>query len=131
MRSRIGLNHVQVLHPRQRSKQATALRHQSDLTPSNLMRGKAPYLLAFPQHGAGTYLRLVKVHDGADERCLAHAIAPKQCNDLARLHIERNAVEDMSLAIEAMKILYLKHSRAPSPGKHPERGCCCLFPPAT
>ena len=44
-------------------------------------------------------------HDRLQRRGLARAIAPEQRHDLALVHIERHAVENVRLAIPGLQVL--------------------------
>jgi hypothetical protein len=46
-----------------------------------------------------------ETHDRLQRRALADAVAPEQAHDLAALHVERDAVQDMALAVIGVHVL--------------------------
>src|SRR5262245_28744677 len=88
---------AQVLHHGQKPEDAPVFGHVGDADAGKLVRGQTrdqpPLIEDAP--GAGTD----EPHDGLERGALANAIASNQRDHLAATHLERDAIEDMALAV--------------------------------
>jgi len=47
-----------------------------------------------------------EAHDGLERRALAHAVAPEQAHDLPAVDVERDPMQDVTLAVIGVHVLY-------------------------
>jgi hypothetical protein len=67
------------------------------------VRGQAGDGIAVEQHTAVAWLH--QAHDGLERGRLADAVPAEQAHHFAPLHVERDAVQDVALAVIGMHIL--------------------------
>src|SRR5579883_392172 len=106
---------AQVLHHRQRAEDPPVLGHVAHAEPREAVRWQAVDGPALEQDPAlaGPH----QAHDGLERRALADAVAAEQPHDLATVHPERDAVEDVALAIIGMDSVDLDEHVAVGAGR--------------
>ena len=94
---------AQVFHHREQAEDAAVLRHVADAEPRQLVRRQAGDGVAVEQHRA--VARLHQAHDGLERRAFADAVAAEQADHLAGADGERDAVQDVALAVIGVHVL--------------------------
>ena len=94
---------AQVLHHREQAEDAAVLRHVADAEPRQAMRRQAGDGGAVEENAA--LARLHQAHDRLQGRALADAVAAEQADHLAGPDLERDAVQDVALAVIGVQVL--------------------------
>ena len=92
-----------ILHDGEQAEDAPVLGHVADAEPCQLVRRQVGDRPAREQHLA--LLGIDQAHDGLERGALADAVAAQQAHHLAFAHVERNAVQDMALAVIGVHVL--------------------------
>ena len=102
-RARPRLRHLQVFQHRQAAENLAALRHVADAEPGDAVRRPARGVLAEDLDRALPRRR--QADQAAHGRGLAGAVAAEHGDDLAFVHLERDAMQDVALAVERMDVV--------------------------
>ena len=94
---------AQVLHHSEQLEDAPVLRHVTDAEAGELVRRHACDGLALEQDFA--LARIDQPHDGLERGALADAVAAQQPDHLAGTDLQRDAVQDVALAVEGVDVL--------------------------
>ena len=97
---------LQVLLDRQRGEDLAVLGHVANAGMSDLVGAQPGDALPL-EHDLANWLD--QPHDGLARGGAAHAVPAEQAYDLAGLHLEVHALEDVALAVEGVKIAYGQH----------------------
>ena len=100
----------QVLVDRQRRKDPTALRDEADAHVKNAMRRQPGDLHAVEEHAARTRGR--QADNRAAQRRLPDAVPAEDRGDTALLHVKRDALEHMAVAVVGVHIDGLQHGHS-------------------
>ncbi|MCY1534054.1 hypothetical protein D9M68_694100 [compost metagenome] len=99
----LSLCDLQVLLHRQQGEDAPMCGHQRDAAARDVVNRHACEIDAFEAHRPG--MRTQQPDDRTHRRRLAHAIAPEHAHDLACIHMHRNAMQHMALAVGRIHVL--------------------------
>ena len=102
--------HGQVLPHREARKDAALLRHEAEAEPRDGVGRQRGDVAVAVADAAGPRLQIA--HDGEDGRGLAGAVAAEQADDLALPHGQRDAVQDVAVAVVGVDVLELEHQCA-------------------
>ena len=94
---------AQIFHHREQAENAAVFRHIADAEPRQLVRRQAGDVVAVEQHLA--LARLHQAHDGFERGAFADAVAAEQPDHLAGADLERDAVQDVALAVIGVHVL--------------------------
>src|SRR5262249_38719441 len=97
---------LQVLPHRQRGEDLAILRHVADAGVGNLIGAQPGDALALEQDLADG---LDEPHDRLARGRTADAVPAEQAHDLAGLHLEVHALEDVTLAVEGVEVPHREH----------------------
>ena len=61
--------------------------------------------MGLPSNSTLPWLGMDEAHDGLERRALADAVAAQQADDLALADVERDAVQDVALAVVGVQVL--------------------------
>src|SRR5215813_2199788 len=116
--------HLEILADGKRGKDAATLGHEGHPALHHTIRRPVRDVLALEAHAAVPGRG--EADDGADERGLAHAVAAKDPEHLARLHAEGDALQHVAVAVVGVYLLHLEHGtrlshrdRSPAPADRP------------
>ena len=94
---------AQILHDRQQAKNPPIFRDVAYAEPRQFVRRQAGDGLAGKQHFAA--IGMDEAHDGLERGALADAVAPEQAYDLPAVDVERDPVQDVTLAVIGVHVL--------------------------
>ena len=102
-----GFGHDQVLEHRQVAEDLASFRHVADAEPRDPVCGPARHVLAEHVHAALAHGG--EPHQAAHRRRLARAVAAEHGDDLALVEPQRDAVQDVALAVERVHVARFEH----------------------
>ena len=102
---------LQVFHHRQVGEDAAILGDIADAGLGDAVGRLAHQVIVLEHHPART--RADQLHHRFHRCGLARTVAAQKCHDLAPAHLERQAVQDVGLAVIAVNAFDVKHPRPP------------------
>ena len=107
---------AQVFHHGEQAEDAAVFRHIADAEAGELVRRQPGDGIAVEHHRA--VARPHQAHDGLQRRALADAVAAEEADHLAGADLERDAVQDMALAVIGVHVLDQDQRHAIVGGAH-------------
>src|SRR6267143_5270617 len=93
---------------RERRENPAALRHEADAAADDRVRRQIGDVVAVQDDAAGT--NGSESDDGAAQRRLADAVSSDDRRDRASLHLKRDALQDVTIAVVRVEIGDVQHS---------------------
>src|SRR5690606_14131412 len=102
--------HLEVLVHAHAAEHVVDLRHEADAAPHDALRAPASDVLAVEHDASAAHPE--QAEHGLHRARLAGTVRPDDDDDLARVHVQADAVEDVRLAVAAAHVGHRQQRRA-------------------